>query len=205
MPNGEARANIGGNITTNTMRNPIARRLMQGFLTAFDELVRIASPRTAFEVGCGEGELLARLQGMGIAVAGCDLDAETVERARLRVPGISVEVADLSTLAPRTKAVDLIVCCEVLEHVSDVNAALSALSGLVTGALLVSVPREPIWRAMNMARGRYWPAFGNTPGHINHWSRGEILELLTTHWSIVETRSPLPWSMALCRRRPRSG
>ena len=37
--------------------------------------------------------------------------------------------------------------------------------------LLVSVPREPLWRALNMLRGAYWRALGNTPGHLNHWSK----------------------------------
>ena len=37
--------------------------------------------------------------------------------------------------------------------------------------LLVSVPREPLWRMLNMARGAYWSDLGNTPGHLNHWSR----------------------------------
>jgi hypothetical protein len=30
------------------------------------------------------------------------------------------------------------------------------------------VPREPIWRIGNMARGRYLGDLGNTPGHIQH-------------------------------------
>jgi len=27
----------------------------------------------------------------------------------------------------------------------------------------VSVPREPLWRMLNMARGAYWKSLGNTP------------------------------------------
>ena len=38
-------------------------------------------------------------------------------------------------------------------------------------ALLVSVPREPLWRGLNMARGAYMRDLGNTPGHVNHWSK----------------------------------
>ena len=202
MARAQSQANIGGNYYDKYhARNPIARYLMQGFLDAFEELVRIAAPRSAYEVGCGEGELLARLRAMGIDVAGCDIDADAASKARSRVPGVEIQVADLSALAPRRPPVDLIVCCEVLEHVFEPEAALNALEALVSDKLLVSVPREPIWRAMNMARGRYWGAFGNTPGHVNHWSRSGILRLLSRRWHVAETRSPLPWTMALCRRR----
>jgi hypothetical protein len=65
--------------------------------------------------------------------------------------------------------------------------------------LLVSVPREPLWRALNMARGAYWSALGNTPGHLNHWSRRSFLELLSHHGEVVEVRSPFPWTMVLVR------
>jgi len=64
------------------------------------------------------------------------------------------------------------------------------------------VPREPIWRILNMARGKYWRALGNTPGHLQHWSRSGILGLLAEHFEIVEVRTPLPWTMVLCRARP---
>jgi hypothetical protein len=63
----------------------------------------------------------------------------------------------------------------------------------------VSVPREPLWRALNLARLSYVGALGNTPGHLNHWSKGAFLEFLTGSVEVVEVRSPLPWTMALCR------
>ena len=65
--------------------------------------------------------------------------------------------------------------------------------------LLVSVPREPLWRMLNMARGAYWSALGNTPGHLNHWSRRSFVELLSRHGEVVEVRSPFPWTMLLVR------
>ena len=33
------------------------------------------------------------------------------------------------------------------------------------------MPREPLWRGLNMARGAYLKDLGNTPGHVNHWSK----------------------------------
>ena len=52
-----------------------------------------------------------------------------------------------------------------------------------------------------LARGKYLGDLGNTPGHVNHWSRRGFLGLLSRRFEIVEARTPLPWTMALCKRR----
>jgi hypothetical protein len=65
--------------------------------------------------------------------------------------------------------------------------------------LLVSVPREPLWRALNVARGAYVRDLGNTPGHVNHWSRRSFVDLLARHGEVAAVRSPFPWTMALVR------
>jgi hypothetical protein len=65
--------------------------------------------------------------------------------------------------------------------------------------LLVSVPREPVWRATNMARGAYLRDLGNTPGHVNRWSKASFKRLLSRYGTIEEARSPFPWTMLLVR------
>ena len=65
--------------------------------------------------------------------------------------------------------------------------------------VLVSVPHEPLWRAVNMARGAYWRQLGNTPGHVNHFSKRAIVSLCARHGDVIETRSPFPWTMVLVR------
>ena len=56
-----------------------------------------------------------------------------------------------------------------------------------------------------MARGAYLKDLGNTPGHLNHWSKRSFVALLSRHGEVVEARSPFPWTMLLVRlgdRRP---
>ena len=65
--------------------------------------------------------------------------------------------------------------------------------------LLVSVPREPLWRMLNMARGAYVAQLGNTPGHLNHWSKRSFTALLQARGEVVQVRSPFPWTMLLVR------
>jgi hypothetical protein len=50
-----------------------------------------------------------------------------------------------------------------------------------------------------MARGAYWRSLGNTPGHLNHWSKGSFVSLLGRYGSVEQVRSPFPWTMLLVR------
>jgi 2-polyprenyl-3-methyl-5-hydroxy-6-metoxy-1,4-benzoquinol methylase len=185
--------------------NPIARRLMRGFLDAFDALVEHVPVSNALEIGCGEGELSIRLAQRGFRVRGCDISADIVEEARRRARAAQVEAAfwpqSIESIDVEAEAAPLVVCCEVLEHVDDPARAVDVLADLARPYLVASVPREPVWRMLNMARGKYLGALGNTPGHVNHWGRGAFLQLMARRFDVLQVRSPLPWTMVLCRRR----
>ena len=139
----------------------------------------------------------------GFAVRGTDASAAVVAEARRRAQAAGLEIdfraAPVQSLDPRYDAAELIVCCEVLEHLEDPVAALDRLATLARPWLLVSVPREPLWRGLNLARLKYVGELGNTPGHLGHWSKRQFVDLLTQRVEVVEVRSPLPWTMALCR------
>ncbi len=187
-------------------RNPVAHALMQGFLRRFDALVAQAGPvADALEIGCGEGELSMRLAHGGWQVQACDIAEAAVAEARARIgrAQLTIPVACRDIVACRGAYApqDLVVCCEVLEHLDDPQAGLDVLAGLSRRYVLVSVPREPLWRVLNLARGRYLAALGNTPGHVQHWSRHGFLAMLRTRLDIVAVASPLPWTMVLGRVR----
>ncbi|NII56431.1 methyltransferase domain-containing protein [Luteibacter sp. SG786] len=185
-------------------RNPLVRWMMRGFMNDFDDLVLLSGVGDrAIEIGCGEGELSIRLARKGIEVTGCDIAEEAIIEARARAAraGVAVqfEHCGIEESGQWMGAAPLVVCCEVLEHLDDTSSALDALSRLSTGYLLVSVPREPIWRVLNVARLRYLTDLGNTPGHIKHWSRRAFVDMLSRRFEIIAVRSPLPWTMVLCR------
>ena len=188
-------------------KNPIARKQMGGFLSSFDQLVGVCRDAgTAFEVGCGEGELSIRMARRGLRVAGMDIAAEAVKEARHRSGGAGVQIdlleGSIYELDPVPHRADLVVCCEVLEHLHDTEAALAKLHALCRGRLIASVPREPLWRVLNVARGKYLKDFGNTPGHVQHWSKGDFVRVLESRFNVLEVLSPLPWTMVLCEPRP---
>jgi 2-polyprenyl-3-methyl-5-hydroxy-6-metoxy-1,4-benzoquinol methylase len=198
----------GGNVYDKyATRNPIERRMVGGFIDCVRELAASTGAREIHEVGCGEGELSLALARDGFEVRGSDIAADVVAEARRRAEAARLEVdyrtAPIEALAPPGDAAELVVCCEVLEHLPDPRAGLEKIASLARPWLLVSVPREPLWRALNLARGKYAGDLGNTPGHLNHWSRRQFLEFVGERIEIVETRRPLPWTMVLGRvRRP---
>ena len=197
-------AETGGNVYDKySTSNPVARRLMAGFLGSLDELVERTEAKEAHEVGCGEGELAIRLARGGMRMRGTDAFPQVLEEARRRASATEVEIdfeaAPVEELAPGRHAAELIVCCEVLEHLDDPERALDVLAGLARPWLLASVPREPLWRALNLARFSYVGELGNTPGHLNHWSKRNFVRFLTRRFEVIELRSPTPWTMVLCR------
>ncbi|MGI8903885.1 MAG: methyltransferase domain-containing protein, partial [Solirubrobacteraceae bacterium] len=94
---------------------------------------------------------------------------------------------------------ELVSAIEVLEHVPDPDRTLGEMARVARGHLLVSVPREPLWRGLNLARCAYVRELGNTPGHVNHFSKKGFVKLLARHGEVIEARTPFPWTMALVR------
>jgi SAM-dependent methyltransferase len=200
-----------GTVTGNTYdkygsTNPVVRRLMAGFEGTLEELFRQADAQSLLDVGCGEGVLThqwAQQLGDGRRVVGIDLDDTTLqaEWAKRSAPNLEYRVMKAENLPFAGGEFDAAAAIEVLEHVPDPEHTVAEMARVAQRWLLVSVPREPLWRALNMARGAYWKDLGNTPGHVNHWSKRSFVSLLERHGEVVQARSPFPWTMLLVRLR----
>jgi 2-polyprenyl-3-methyl-5-hydroxy-6-metoxy-1,4-benzoquinol methylase len=197
-----------GVVTGNTYdkygsKNPLVRRLMDGFQRDLDELLEVAAPSSLLDVGCGEGVLVHRWATRlgGARVVGIDLEEESIQAgwAQRQAPNLEYRVMEAANLPFGDGEFELACAIEVLEHLPDPQHTVSEMARCATGHLLVSVPREPLWRLLNMARGAYWTALGDTPGHLNHWSKRSFVELLSGHGEVIEARSPFPWTMLLVR------
>jgi 2-polyprenyl-3-methyl-5-hydroxy-6-metoxy-1,4-benzoquinol methylase len=174
---------------------------MAGFEGTLDRLFERAAPESVLDVGCGEGVLTYRwAQRLGDApVLGLDLEDpklrtewETRRRDNLRFATMPPD-----RLPCDDDEFDLATAIEVLEHVPDPEQTVSEMARVARRHLLVSVPREPLWRALNMARGAYIRDLGNTPGHVNHFTKRGFAALLARHGKIVGVCSPFPWTMIL--------
>jgi 2-polyprenyl-3-methyl-5-hydroxy-6-metoxy-1,4-benzoquinol methylase len=184
-------------------KNPVVRRLMSGFHSDLDELMQRAHPRTLLDVGCGEGVLTAEwaerfCEGkvLGIDLEDPKLEAEWDKRRR---PNLDFRPEEATSLPFGDGEFELAAAIEVLEHVPEPEQTLAEMARVAGTWLLVSVPREPLWRVLNMARGAYLSSLGNTPGHVNHWSKRSFVSMLERFGTVQEVRSPFPWTMVLAR------
>jgi 2-polyprenyl-3-methyl-5-hydroxy-6-metoxy-1,4-benzoquinol methylase len=181
--------------------NPLVKRLMRGFHEALDELWEAAAPDSVLDVGCGEGVLTSewaeRLRDGRIV--GIDLDDPKLraEWDARRRPNLEYRVEEATSLSFEDGEFDMAAAIEVLEHVPEPEATLAEMARVARRHLLVSVPREPLWRMLNMARGAYLRDLGNTPGHLNHWSKVGFHSLLSGYGKVQEVRTPFPWTMLL--------
>lgn len=183
--------------------NPVVRRLMAGFEGTLAELFAQAAPESVLDVGCGEGVLTHQwAEQLGERrIVGIDLDDDKLkaEWATRRRPNLEYRTMLAENMPFAEDEFDMACAIEVLEHVPDPAHTVAEMARVARRHLLVSVPREPLWRMLNMARGAYLSDLGNTPGHVNHWSKRSFVRLLSQHGEVVEKRSPFPWTMLLVR------
>ena len=187
-------------------KNPVARHLVGGFLKELDAQVRWSSAASVLDVGCGEGIGTVRMAGVlpearvvGLDVADPGLLAEWEKRAHEKIEFVAGSAYDLPFA---DDSFDLVSAIEVFEHLERPERALIEMARVSRRGILLSVPWEPVWRGMNMAAGRYLKAYGNTPGHINHWTRRQFVALAGTAGEVVAVRRPFPWTMVAVHVRP---
>ena len=147
-----------GTVTGNTYdkygsTNPVVRRLMATFERDLGELFESVDPASVLDVGCGEAILTHKwaMARPHTRVVGFDLEDPAIQaeweqrtRAQPRVP----DPARAGALPLRDGEFALATAIEVLEHVPDPEHTVAEMARCARGGhLLVSVPREPLWRA----------------------------------------------------------
>ena len=198
-----------GTVTGNTYdkygsSNPVVRRLMATFQRTLGELFEQVDPASVLDVGCGEAILTHQWATARPAtrVVGFDLEDPQIQAHWEQRTAPNLEYRILRAQEPFPFAdgeFALATAIEVLEHVPDPEHTVAEMARCARGGhLLVSVPREPLWRGLNMARGAY------VQGPRQHARARQPLvagaasrRCSARHGEVVETRSPFPWTMLL--------
>jgi 2-polyprenyl-3-methyl-5-hydroxy-6-metoxy-1,4-benzoquinol methylase len=184
--------------------NPIQRKLIGNFHAKAVEMIRRAQPSTILELGCGEGYVLSALADAGVdaELTGIELDDRAARIARERLGDrATIEHRDARELAADGRRFDMVMMLEVLEHIRDPAQMLPIVDSLTNGWVLLSVPWEPVFRGLNLLRGKNVTRLGNDPDHVNHWGRMGFSKFVSTRFDVVTTPEVFPWTMVLARSR----
>jgi len=159
---------------------------------------------SAHEIGCGEGFSTKRLRDMlpkTAMLTASEYVHENVEKAKAMNPDLDIFQEDIYNLKYEDDKIDLIYLLEVLEHLDYPDRALKEVKRVSSKYLILGVPKEPLWRILNLARGKYIKDFGNTPGHLNHWSGRGLKRFIEKHYGeVIAVQNPVPWTIVLAKK-----
>ena len=182
-------------------RSPLVRFANQRFLSTIASFLRMVHFESLLDVGCGEGVVLASIRDdFEVGCYGLDLDYDRVHFTRTEMASNRFVNGDAQRLPYSEGAFDLVLLLEVLEHVGHPERVLEEASRVSSKYLLVSVPNEPWWRVGNMIRLKYIRDFGNTPEHINHWTKSGFRSLISERFRIISMRLPMLWTFILAEK-----
>lgn len=185
---------------------PISKFLVNRFLSLLDKLVDRTQAKSVLEIGCADGFLTERIRKRlkPVSISGSDISKTLITKAKRQYPKISLSVENAEDLKRKPNSFDLVVACEVLEHLPHPNKALKGIYKITKRWAILSVPNEPLWRILNILRLKYLMNFGNTPGHLNHWSKEQFINSVKkVGFNIVQIKQPLPWTMLLAEKGKR--
>ena len=183
-------------------KNVVVNKLIGRFYHVLYDHVAQQQPHTFLDAGCGEGESIKRLNDVLVnsTVHGFDINPECVAFCKQTYPHQNWQVGDIYKTNYSDHFFDMVMCCEVLEHLQQPQKALEELIRISKKYLLLSVPHEPYFQIGSFCRGKYWKNWGNHPEHINHWNSRSFCHFLRSNGKIkkIKMTNSFPWLITLC-------
>lgn len=190
---------LGNYYNKYTSNNFFSKLFIRKYRIAFQNYLKLLDVNNVLEVGSGEGYLLRYVKEINpiLNLYASDIDWKFVKTSRQNFSKAHWTVCLGEALPFDSQTFDLVLACEVLEHVSMPSIFLEELRRVGKKWLIASVPNEPWWRLLNIARLKYIKNFGNTPGHVQHWNISDFSKLITNYIEPYEIRSVFPWIFAI--------
>ncbi len=193
----------GGNLYNKYgSKNPLVKILMDKFLKDFDNCLDSidAICINVLDVGCGEGYLTAHIKEHNryIDIEGIDYYDHIIEIAKGLHRDIKFLQGSIYELPYENNKFDILISSEVLEHLDNPERAINEIKRVSKKYCIITVPNEPYFRIANVCRFKYISSFGNTPGHIQNWTKKDFKELLEKHFKKVSIKTSTLWQIALC-------
>lgn len=184
--------------------NPVRLGFIRGAIDAHwpgdSRSVRPLAGKRAIDVGCGAGLLCEPLARLGAAVTGVDAAAENIATAAAHAVGgglaIDYRHGDLAELG--LGRFDLVCSMEVIEHVADKPAFLTALAACLApgGLMVLSTPNRTAKSRLLMVEGA--ERLGLVPRGTHHWedfvTPDELRDLLAEAGLVMGQPKGIAWS-----------
>jgi len=153
-------------------------------------------------IGAGEGRSTNRLKQMVLNLSASEYVDDLVLLAKKNNPELNIFQESIYKLKIDNNSVDLVFLLEVLEHLDYPEIALEEIKRKTKQYLILGVPREPLWCFLNICRFKYLRNFGNTPGHLNHYSKKSLIKLIEKKFGkVIAVESPIPWTIVLAEKK----
>ncbi len=157
-------------------KNPIVRFVFSKRLDLISEMIPQNPSLKVLDAGCGEGHLLERLHKnlKHHSFTGIDITDIALKKAKERCPFATIQKMDLYHLNLPDNSFDVVICTEVLEHISDYRTAIKELIRVVKhgGFLIITFPNEQLWTLSRIILLRR-PI--KVPDHINSFYPYQII------------------------------
>jgi 2-polyprenyl-6-hydroxyphenyl methylase / 3-demethylubiquinone-9 3-methyltransferase len=130
------------------------------------------------DVGCGGGLLAERFAALGCRVTGVDCSAPTLAAARehARASGLAIDYqpGDAAALPFAAGRFDVVCCCDVLEHVDDVERVVGEIARVMKpGGVFFFDTINRTWRSNLLAikLAQDWALTRLVPRNVHVWER----------------------------------
>jgi 2-polyprenyl-3-methyl-5-hydroxy-6-metoxy-1,4-benzoquinol methylase len=149
--------------------------IRRGEVDAEVRFLRSAPQGRLLDVGCGSGEWLTFMRGLGWRVEGVDFDARAVEAAKRR--GLSVNYGALEQQNFKSNSFDAVTLNHVIEHVPDPIQTLTECARVLNddGKLVISTPNTA--SLGHRVFKQHWRGL-EPPRHLHIFSMESLTRLL---------------------------
>lgn len=185
----------GNYFDKHTTNNPFYKIFITRYRKALQQTIADKAFTKVLEVGSGEGHIVSYVNEVkkDLTLIASDIDLELIKNSQKINPRAGWVVCLGETLPFAAKSYDLVLVCEVLEHVCDPAIVMREISRVGRGWLIATVPFEPWWRILNVFRLKYLKHLGNTPGHIQHWSLKSFQKFIGEYCDLCSVFLVFPW------------
>ena len=184
---------ISGYQWNNPATSAAHKYLLPAVFKIVDDLKFNQGQRQIFDLGCGNGSIIAALADKGYDVIGVDPSEDGIRQAKLAHPSLRVyQGSAYDDLAKKYGLFPVVISLEVVEHVFFPRKYAACVYSLLElgGVAIISTPYHGYWKNLAMAvTGKldaHFTALWDY-GHVKFWSI-KTLRLLLQEVGFTEVR-----------------